>query len=414
MPAPAPRAGDTRIVAAVATAHACSHFFHLLVVPLFPWIRPELGLSYAQLGVMMTVFYAVSGLGQALAGFVVDRIGPVPVLLASLALFVVAALVVATAPGYGALVAGMAIAGVGNATFHPVDYSILNARIATLRLARAYATHGIAGSLGWAAAPVFLVGIAQFAHWRVAVAAAGALAGALALWMWVERARLAGAPVGRLGVVRAPPSPAGHGAQDAFGFLRLPAVWMSFGFFLVLAVSFSAVQTFGPESAGQLHGVAPHWVALCLTVYMLCSAGGILVGGIVASDPSRAEPTIAVSYGVAACTAVILGLVSVPAWAVPVLFGLLGASSGVAGPSRDLLVRRATPPGATGRVYGTVYSGLDAGMALSPLAFGWLMDHGQTAAVWLGIAAFQILLIVTAVNVGRLARTHAAPAAVGR
>ena len=414
MPAPPPSASDPRLVAVVSVAHACSHFFHLLIVPLFLWIRPELELSYAQLGLVMTVFFAVSGVGQALAGFVVDRIGPVPVMLASLLLFVVAALVVATATGFPALVAGMAIAGIGNATFHPVDYSILNARIAAPRLARAYSVHGIAGSLGWAAAPVFLVSIAELAHWRVAAAAAGALAGAIALWVWVERARLAGAPVGLLGVVRSPRAAPGAAAEGTFAFLRLPAVWMSFGFFLVMAISFSAVQTFGPESAGLLHGVEPRWIALCLTVYMLSSAAGIVAGGFVASDPSRAEPTIAVGYGIAACTALVIGLAPVPGWWVPFLFALLGAGSGLAGPSRDLLVRRASPPGATGRVYGTVYSGLDAGMALSPLAFGWLMDHGRTATVWVGIAVFQALLILTALNVGRLTRAAGGPAPAAR
>lgn len=411
MPAASRPASDTRLVAVVSTAHGCSHFFHLLVVPLFVWMRPELDLSYAQLGLLMTVFFAVSGVGQALSGFVVDRIGPVPVMLASLLLFVLAALAVATASGYPALVVALAIAGLGNATFHPVDYSILNARVATTRLARAYSVHGIAGSLGWAAAPVYLVGIAQLTHWRVAAAAAGLLAAAIAVWVWVERERLAGVPVGALGIVGTPRAAAGA-AGDTFAFLRSPAVWMSFVFFLVMAVSFSAVQTFGPESAGLLHGVEARWVALCLTVYMLASAGGMLAGGVVASDPSRAEPTIAFGYGLAAATALVIGLVPVPGWSVPLLFAVMGAASGLAGPSRDLLVRRASPPGATGRVYGTVYSGLDLGMALSPLAFGWLMDHGRTGLVWVGIAAFQALLILTAVNVGRLARaTGRAPAA---
>ena len=411
--APAPgRAGDARIVAAVATAHGCSHFFHLILVPVFPWVKTAFDLSYAQLGLLMTVFFVVSGVGQALAGFLVDRIGAVPVMLASLVSFVLAALVLASAPAYPVLAVGIALAGLGNAPFHPVDYSILNARIATPRLAHAYSVHGIAGSLGWAAAPAFLVGVAQLAGWRAAVAATALIPAAIAVWIWLERERLAGVPVGRLGIVRAAPHGATGDAGSAFDFLRLPAVWMSFVFFFTMAIAFGAIQTFGPESAGQLHGVEPRWVALCLTVYMLASAAGIVVGGFVASDPSRAEPTIAAGYGIAAAVALLLGVAAVPAWAVPVAFAAMGAGSGVAGPSRDLLVRRASPPGATGRVYGTVYSGLDAGMAIAPLAFGWLMDHRMTTAVWIGIAVFQALLILTAVNVGRVARAAlGAPAA---
>jgi FSR family fosmidomycin resistance protein-like MFS transporter len=422
MPDPAPtsagatssRRDDARVVGVVSLAHGCSHFFHLIVVPIFPWLKVAFDLSYSELGLLMTVFFVVSGVGQALAGFVVDRIGAVPVLLASLAAFVLATLAIATAPGYPMLMVGLALAGLGNAPFHPVDYSILNARIATPRLAHAYSVHGIAGTLGWALAPVFLVGLTQLAGWRVAVAAAGAMAAAIGLLVWRERARLAGRPVGALGVVRAAPQGAGaDGDASSLGFLRLPAVWMSFVFFLTMAISFGAIQTFGPESAGALHGVEPRWVALCLTAYMLASAAGIVLGGFLASDPRRAEPTIAAGYGIAAAVALVLGTVGLPAWAVPVLFAAMGVGSGVAGPSRDLLVRRASPPGATGRVYGTVYSGLDAGMAIAPLGFGWLMDHGHTAAVWIGIAVFQALLILTAVNVGRFARAAAtAPAPV--
>jgi MFS family permease len=409
------RRDDARIVGVVSLAHGCSHFFHLIVAPIFPWLKVSFDLSWSQLGLLMTVFFLVSGVGQALAGFVVDRIGAVPVMLASLAAFVLATLAIATAPGYPMLAVGLALAGLGNAAFHPVDYSILNARIATPRLAHAYSVHGIAGSLGWAAAPVFLVGLTQLAGWRVAVAGAGALAAAIGLLVWHERARLAGRPVGAFGVVRAAPASAHAGpAESSLAFLRLPAVWMSFVFFFTMAISFGGIQTFGPESAGALHGVEPRWVALCLTAYMLASAAGIVVGGFVASDPRRAEPAIAVGYGLGAAGALVLGTVALPAWAVPVLFAAMGAGSGVAGPSRDLLVRRASPPGATGRVYGTVYSGLDAGMAIAPLGFGWLMDHGHPAVVWIGIAVFQALLILTAVNVGRFARSAVGATAAAR
>jgi len=409
-PAARPRAADARIVAVVGIAHACSHFFQLIVVPVFPWLKAEFELSWSELGLLMTVFYVVSGFGQMAAGFVVDRIGAVPVMLASLVAFAVSAFAIALAPGYTALALGLALAGLGNAPFHPVDYSILNARIATPRLAHAYSVHGITGSLGWALAPVFLIGITQLANWRVAIAAAGVMALSIALLVWRERTHLAGRPVGAFGVVHAAPRAAGAAAVSSFDFLRLPAVWLSFLFFFTLAISFGGIQTFGPESAGTLHGVDAGWVALCLTVYMLASAAGIVVGGFVAADPARAEPVIAVGYGVAATVALALAALSLPAWSVPIAFAAMGAASGLASPARDLLVRRASPPGATGRVYGTVYSGLDAGMAIAPAVFGWMMDHGQPAGVWLGIALFQALLILTAVNVGRIARPASAAA----
>jgi len=79
-----------------------------------------------------------------------------------------------------------------------------------------------------------------------------------------------------------------------------------------------------------------------------------------------------------------------------VLFGLMGLTSGTAGPSRDLLVKQSTPANASGRVYGVVYGGLDVGQAITPLIFGLLMDHGQFRGVLIGLALVQCSLIFSA------------------
>jgi MFS transporter, FSR family, fosmidomycin resistance protein len=400
---------DRRVVAVISLAHGCSHFFHLIVAPVFPWLKMEFGLTYAELGLLMTAFFVVSGIGQAVAGFVVDRIGALPVLLASLGIFIVASLVLAAAPGYSVLLFGCALAGLGNASFHPVDYSVLNARIPPARLGKAYAVHGVAGSLGWALAPVYLVTIAQFAGWRMAMLGAALIAAAVLAVVWQSRSLVQGAR--RVERAHADAQAAPAALADTFGFLRLPAVWMSFLFFLSMAIAGGAVQSFGPESARVLHGVLPQWAALCLTLYMLASAAGMLAGGFALADPQRAELGVAAGFGLAAVIALMIAFGTWPGWMVPVLFGAMGFCVGAAGPSRDLLIRRATPPGATGRVYGTVYSGLDAGLAISPAAFGLLMDRGMPAAVWVGVALFQGLLILGALRVARLSPAARAPAA---
>ena len=99
-----------------------------------------------------------------------------------------------------------------------------------------------------------------------------------------------------------------------------------------------------------------------------------------------------------------------PAWVVPVLFGVMGFASGMAGPSRDLLVKRSTPDNASGRVYGVVYAGLDIGQAVMPLIFGVLMDHGQYRSVLLGLVALQVVLVASAFNVRKVRRTALVPA----
>jgi len=151
-------------------------------------------------------------------------------------------------------------------------------------------------------------------------------------------------------------------------------------------------------------------VALCLTLYMVCAAGGMVLGGFLASDPSRCERIVGAGFGIAACVAAAIGFTPVPGAMVPLLFGVMGFAAGIAGPSRDLLVKKSTPENATGRVYGVVYAGLDIGQAVAPLIFGRLMDQGNYRGVWLGLMIVQGILIVSAFRVRRTRRTVLVPA----
>jgi FSR family fosmidomycin resistance protein-like MFS transporter len=396
--------GQTRLIGTVSVVHGVSHYYHLLIAPLFPWLRDEFGFSYAELGLLMTVFFVVSGLGQAAGGFLVDRIGPRPVLIGSLICFVLACLVLASASGYPVLVMGAMLAGLGNAAFHPVDFSILNARIRVERLGRAYAMHGLSGSLGWAVAPLMLTGVAQLAGWRWAFIAGMAPALlALAICAWarteldVRPAQLRAAHRG--GVVQAP--------LTLGALLRLRPLWFSAFYFFASAIAFGAVQSFGAESMRLLREIDLTWAGYLLSIYMVGSAAGILLGGYLLSDPSRVERFVTRSFIVSAPLALIIGFAPLPSWAVPVLFGLLGIATGTAGPARDLLVKRATPPGASGRVYGLVYSALDVGISVSPALFGLLMDAGLPVLVWVGVSLAYVVLILSANLIGRATRVSA-------
>jgi FSR family fosmidomycin resistance protein-like MFS transporter len=393
---------QTRLIGVVALVHGVSHFYHLLLAPLFPWLRESFGFSYAELGLLMTVFFVVSGVGQALSGFLVDRVGARPVLIASLILFLSACLVLAFATGYPMLLLGATLAGLGNSTFHPVDFSILNARIRNERLGRAYAMHGVFGSLGWAVAPVLLTAVAQAADWRAAFLIGmipGAIALGLCTWSWSE---LDVRPVharsdGKGGVVGAAP-------LTIASLLRMPPLWFSAFYFFASAIAFGAIQSFGTESVRLLRDIDLAWAGYLLSIFMVGSAGGTLLGGYLLTDVSRAERMITRCFVLAAVLALVIGLVPLPGWLVPLLFAVLGVTNGVAGPARDMLVKRATPAGASGRVYGLVYSALDVGISISPAIFGLLMDAGVPAGLWVGIALAYGALILSANLLGRSTR----------
>ncbi len=391
---------DAGVIGLVGLGHLISHFSQLLLAPLFPWLKDAFGVSYAQLGFLMTLFFVVSCAMQAASGFLVDRYGPRTILFTGLGLIAAAAFGMSTARSYEMLAVCAVVAGAGNAVFHPVDFTLLNRKVSAPRLGHAYSVHGLTGSLGWALAPAMLVPLTLAYSWRVALMAAGVLVLGVMAVLWVCRDRL-DLPQ------RAAPAQAveAAGQGGSFDFLRIPSVWMCFLFFLLYAIVLSVVQAFAPEAARQIHGVPVALAAACVTVYMVASACGILLGGFLVADPQRCERIMAVGFSVAAAIALAIGFAPLPGLAVPALFGAMGFAAGLAGPSRDLIVKRSTPDHATGRVYGVVYAGLDIGQALAAPLFGGLLDRQQYQGVWLGLVVFQGLLIFSAVNVRKVRRT---------
>ncbi len=397
LPEPGDLRRDARVIGLIGFAHGTSHFFHLLLPPLFPWLMPEFGLSFTEAGAIMTVFFVVSGVGQALAGFVVDRVGPRRVLLAGIACFVLAALTLAAAGGYAMLLLAGALAGLGNSVFHPADFTVLNRKVSQARLGHAFSVHGLSGNLGWALAPVFLASIAAAAGWRTAALGAAAV-GALA-WVvvWLQREAT------ELAELAAKVS-SGRTAST-FAFLGVGTVWLCFAFFFLITAALGALQNFATPLMQSLYGLPVAAAAAALTAYMLGGAAGIVAGGVLASRNAAHDRLIAGALGTAALVAALLAAGVLPGWSVIVAMGAMGFCSGIAGPSRDLLVRRAATSRfgqqAYGRVYGFVYSGLDIGLALAPIAFGPLMDAGRFGAVLVGVALLQAAAVLTALGVGR-------------
>lgn len=398
-PVAPPLRQDARTIGLIGLAHGSSHFFHMLLPPLFPWLIAEFGFNYSQLGLLVSVFFVISGVGQALSGFLVDRVGARPVLFCALASFAVAGLVAGTAQGYAGLVLAAAFAGLGNAPFHPVDFTILNKRVSPQRLGHGFAVHGISGNLGWAAAPVFMAGIATATgSWRTACLCGGLLAlGVLAVMVWSRDAlddrQGAWAHQATGGGAPAP-------VEHPMAFLRLPSVWLCFSFFFWTTCALSAIQSFASPALQKMYGLPLSITSMVVTGYMLCGAAGMVVGGFLVGRVERLEKVISVCLVASGALLVLVGSGWLPGLGAMVVASLAGVGTGLAGPSRDMLIKRAAPPGATGRVYGTVYSGLDLGFCLAAPVFGALLDQGMVSGIFYGSAAALVLGVASAGFVG--------------
>jgi MFS family permease len=386
---------DATIIGLVGLAHASSHFGHLLLPLLFPVFMKEFGLSYSELGLLMTTFFVVSGVGQASAGFVVDRLGARPLLFVAMGIFITACVAASMVTGYTGLLLVAALAGLGNATFHPVDFTILNQRVSAPRLGHAFSAHGLTGNLGWAAAPVFFAGLGAAFGWRSAYVAAALMYTAITALLFLHRDKLSTQVA-----LRDPQAVAQGQVEHDMAFMKLPVVWWCFGFFFFSTMTLAVVQSFAVSILKAMHGISFELATYTITAYMLCGAVGMFVGGFIAARAVNSDRVVAMAM---ACGAVLLALCGtglLGATATMVVLASTGFAIGIGGPSRDMMIKKATPKGATGRVYGLVYSGLDTGFAISPLVFGVFMDRGWYGATLLGAALMLLLSVGVALGVG--------------
>ena len=381
-----------RTISLVALAHGLSHFFQIATAVLFPLIKDDLDVSYVALGATVALFYTVSGIFQTVAGFAVDRYGARRVLFCGLALSVTGALLAGLAQNYAMLVAAALLGGLGNSVFHPCDFSILNARVGKQRLAHAFSWHGIAGFLGYAAAPAYAIAMVSAADWRAALLGAAAIGALVIVVLAACRDDIHAAPAaqhdadGRSSVL-----------ADARILASVPGL-MCFGYFILVSVGFIAITTFGVATMIALYGASASLAAAALTAYLLGAAAGIFTGGFVAARTSRHDLVAAGGMAISAGMVFVLASAWAPAASLPLLFAATGFASGITGPSRDLIVRATTPPGSTGKVYGFVYSGLDVGSMVTPVYFGWLLDGGRPAMVFYTVVVTAILTIATVLN----------------
>ena len=405
---------DAEVIGLVGLAHGTSHFFHLMLPPLFPWLMKDFNLSYTEAGLLMTTFFVISGIGQALAGFIVDRVGPRPVLFFGIGLLAFSGVILGLSSSYGMLMLTAAVAGLGNSIFHPADFTLLNRRVAQPRLGHAFSVHGLSGNLGWAAAPVFMAGIATVAGWQAAgfsAAAVGAVVLAVLFWRRTMLTNVAAELVVPSHAHVEAEKPA---AANQFAFLRSTAVWMCLAFFFFSTAAFGILQNYSPAILGNVYGMSLVLATGSLTAYLLGSAAGTITGGFLASRNERNERLIAIALGFSALMALLLASGQIDAALVFPVMALMGFGVGTSGPNRDLLVRRAATSqfGKTsfGRIYGFVYSGLDVGLAMSPLAFGPLLDAGMFQAALVAVAVLQIAALVMAMRIGYAARSRAVAA----
>jgi MFS family permease len=381
-------APHVRVVSAVSAAHFVSHYYILLLAPLLPFVRADYGVSYTEIGLALAVFNVVTATLQAPAGFLVDRLGARILLIGALliggAAFVVAGLV----HSFWAFVAMFAVAGVGNAVYHPADYALLSHAVPANRIGQAFSVHTFAGMLGSAVAPPTLLAMQSVWGWRGAFIGAGLIGFAVAAVLLAVRDNGSAA--------HAQPARAGAQAPAAgWRLLLSPPILLNLLFFVLLAMMSGGIYNYSVVALGALYATPVTTANAALTGNLLLSAIGVLAGGLLVGRTSR-HGTVA-ALGLLAMGAFLLLVAEFDLGSLPLIAAMTAAGfcSGVIMPSRDMIVREVTPPGSFGKVFGFVTTGFNIGGIIAPLMFGAIMDHGSPRLLFLTVAACCLVAIVT-------------------
>ena len=382
---------ESRLIAGVCAAHLMSHYYLLMLAPLLAFIRADFQVSYTELALALTVFNVVSGVLQTPVGFLVDRIGARVVLLGGLALSSAAFAVAGLFDSYWVFIAMYGVAGLGNTVYHPADYSLLSHHSPPERVSHIFAFHTFAGMLGSAIAPVTLLAMQSYFGWR------GAYVGA-AIFGFIVLAVLLAQPQPIAEHHRAARS---AGASSAVGWhiLMSPAILLNLAFFVLTSLMGNGLNTYLVVALGALHGTPTGIANIALTSLLAMNAVGVLVGGVLAGRMRRHALIAGSGLTIAGIITALIGIFDLPSAALIGLTGLSGFAVGATYPSRDMLVRAVTPPGAFGTVFGFVSTGFNIGASIAPIVYGMLMDHGQPRAIFFLSAAVSLVCVST-VTVG--------------
>ena len=390
LPLPNARATEVRMISSIGVAHFVSHFYFLLLPPVFLAVRAEYDVSYTELGFALAVFNIVSAVFQTPTGFLADRIGPFAVLIAGLVLEGVAFALCGFVHSYWFMVAMFGVAGLANTVFHPCDYAILSHHIPGERIGRAFSTHTFSGMAGSAAAPAGMLLMEHFIGWRGAFIAAGLTGAVGALLLLIQHRDYAEGPH-----IAARAKAKDGEKLDKWALLTSGPVLRSFAFFTLLGVSGVGLQNYSVVALHDLFGTKPEIASNALTANLTLSAIGVIFGGFLVSRISNHNLVAGIGIGISGIATLVVGLLGANTLLLFAVMCAGGFASGIVMPSRDMIVRDVTPPGAFGTVFGFVTTGFNVAGVLFPLVFGLLMDHGNPRMVFIVSAIAGIAALAT-------------------
>lgn len=384
---------ETRVLSLISTGHFMSHYSQLALYPLFPLMHADFGVTYAALGLIVTILNASGAIAQIPIGFLVDRMGARKILIVGLFVKTLAIGAMALTTSYEALLLLAVIAGLGNAVFHPADYSILMSTMNENRIGRAFSIHTAAGSAGSAVAPVAVLSIAAVWDWRMAVLSVALLGAITGIGMILQARHL------QDHVVEHKTSRKTRNNRSVLEGLRMlftPRVLILYFFFMTTAMISIGLNSFSVTALIELHNTPLPLAGAALTTFLTAGFVGVLFGGYLADKTTRHDLIAATAFAGSAGVVILVGSVHLPHFAMLSSFAVIGVFLGAIRPARDMMVKAVTQAGDGGKMFGFMSNGHQIAGVIVPVLFGWIIDQGEAqwvfwlTAIFMGIALLSL------------------------
>ncbi|MSQ73753.1 MAG: MFS transporter [Betaproteobacteria bacterium] len=382
----------------VSIGHGLTHWYPATFYVLLPLIGRELGLSYSQIGLIMTVQALVGALSNIPGGLIVDTFGRKNLMLA-LSLFWVAfpyALMGFT-QNYAMLLICVSLVGIGNNLWHPAAIPMLADRFPH-RKGLVLSLHSMGGNAGDALAPLAVGALLATLTWREVVVlniAPGMIIACLLLAMLGNAGRVAAAAskpaAGKTGGSKSGARGNAEGQSMAQYLRGMRELLKSRGLaMLVLGTTFramtqAALLVFLPLFLAYEMGYEPFQVGVCL---FALQAAGFIAAPIAGQMSDKLGPRGVIMWSMMMTAAVlIMMIVAGPSPAFVYFIAVLGFFLYAVRSVLQAWLLELTPKNMGGSSIGIMFGAQSLGAAISPAVGGWLADSYGLMATFMFLAA---------------------------
>jgi MFS transporter, FSR family, fosmidomycin resistance protein len=386
---PAPAPATFKEVWLISLGHGLTHWYPATFYLLLPIIGKELGLSYTEIGLIMTVQYAAGAITNIPGGILVDAVGYKGRLMAiSLFWIGVPYLLIAFTSDYWMLLACMVLIGMGNNLWHPAAISTLGQRFPA-RKGFALSFHGMGGNLGEALAPLLFGMLLALYSWRtvVVVNLVPGIVMAVAIMLYLGSMNL-DAGSGRRKEGGQSWTLAGYLAQVKPLFADRALLLIAFSSFFRSAAQ-SALLTFLPLYLANTMGYSPAGVGFALFLLQAVAFASAPLAGY-ASDRLSRKRVMSAALFMTALVMVLMALAGNSPWVI-FLIALLGFFMYATRPVIQAWSLETAPAALGGTVVGIMFGLQAVGSAISPWASGLIADAYSLTATFYFLAALIVV-----------------------